>query len=119
MEEPVKPLTTAGKASLRAAAPGRASKKARAALAVRAILRAARLRTPSGSPSPQTSGGRMALWRSSIRSQIAWPTKWLEMAWQERPWSLSSSHFWWTYFLLVAAASTSKWSPQQASSRPS
>ncbi len=25
-------------------------------------------------------GGRIALWRSSMRSQMAWPTRWLEMA---------------------------------------
>ena len=37
--------------------------------------RAARLRTPSGSPSPQTSPGRIDLCRSSMLSQTAWPTR--------------------------------------------
>ena len=77
MLEPVKPFTTAGNAGLRAAS---ASINFRAALAVSIIFFAARLRTPSGSPSPQTSGGRIGLCRSSMRSHTAWPTRWAEMA---------------------------------------
>ena len=44
---------------------------ARAARTVSIISAAARVRTPSGLPSPQTCGGRMLLCRSSIRSQTA------------------------------------------------
>ena len=58
-----------------------------------AMAFAARRRTPSGSPSPQTCGGRMDLCRSSMRSQTAWPTRWLEIAWQVRPLSASRAHF--------------------------
>ena len=46
-----------------------------AARAVSFIFSAARCRTPSGSPSPQTSGGRIPRWRSSIRSHTACPTR--------------------------------------------
>ena len=46
-----------------------------AARAVFFISSAARLLTPSGLPSPQTCGGRMALWRASMMSQTAWPAK--------------------------------------------
>src|SRR5208283_2248137 len=98
---------------------GRASKNFRAAFAVEIIFLAARLRTPSGLPSPQTSAGRMDWWRSSIRSQTAWPTRWFETAWHERPLALSRSHFSRTYPFDDRALSTSKWSPQQASSTPS
>ena len=73
-DEPVNPFTTAGCAPA-PAAPGLRSKKRRAACAVRISWSAARRRTPSGSPSPQTAAGRMALWRSSMRSQTAWPTR--------------------------------------------
>jgi hypothetical protein len=73
----VKPLTTAVVARLGARL---GVEEARAALAVLIIFCAARLRTPSGSPSPQTSGGRMDWWRASMLSQMAWPTRWLEMA---------------------------------------
>ena len=61
----------------------------------------------------------MARWRSSIRSQTAWPTRWFEIAKQSSPWARSRSHFSCTYFLEETAAATSKWSPQQASSTPS
>ena len=71
MLEPVNPLTTAGNVDFS----GDASMSFRQALAVSIIFWAARLRTPSGSPSPQTSFARMSLWRSSMRSQTAWPTK--------------------------------------------
>ena len=53
-------------------------------LAARAVFfssSAARLLTPSGLPSPQTYGGRIALCRSSILSQTAWPTRWALIAW--------------------------------------
>ncbi len=82
MEEPVKPFTTAGAPAL---APGLASKNARAIFAVSASCFAARLRTPSGFPSPQIAGDKIDLCRSSIRSQTACPTRWLEMAWQDSP----------------------------------
>ncbi len=59
MEEPVNPFTTAGK-SAAPFWPGRALKNFRAALAVSFIFSAARWRTPSGRPSPQTSAGKMA-----------------------------------------------------------
>ena len=48
--------------------------------AVSIISLAARWRTPSGLPSPQTWSGRISLCRSSIRSQTAWPTRWFEIA---------------------------------------
>ena len=74
MAEPVKPMT--------ASTPSLA-----AARAVSAIRSAARWRTPSGSPSPQTAAGRMSLWRWSIgSSQTACPTRWLEMAQTPSPW---------------------------------
>ena len=42
---------------------------------------AARCRTPSGSPSPQTRSDRMSRCRSSIgSSQTAWPVRWFEIA---------------------------------------
>ena len=65
--EPVKPFTTS-------------TPSLAAARAVSFTLSAARCRTPSGSPSPHTSGGRMARWRSSIGSQTAWPTRCVEIA---------------------------------------
>jgi hypothetical protein len=52
---------------------GAASKNFRAALTVSIISCVARLRTPSGLPSPQTRSGRIDLWRSSIGSQTACP----------------------------------------------
>ena len=68
---------------------------AAAARAVSATRAAARCRTPSGSPSPQISGGRIAWWRPSIGSQTAWPTRWQEIASQTRPFDSSSSRFAW------------------------
>ena len=65
--------------------------KTAAARAVSSSRRAARRRTPSGSPSPQTSGGRMRRWRSSIKSQMAWPTRCAPSAKHPRPWRSSSS----------------------------
>jgi hypothetical protein len=59
MLEPVKPLTTAG-TSLPPFRRGWSAKKLCAAFAVRIIFSAARRRTPSGSPSPHTSGDRVA-----------------------------------------------------------
>ena len=56
MLEPVKPLTTPTPSFC-------------AARAVFFISSAARLFTPSGLPSPQTCGGRIALCRSSMVSQ--------------------------------------------------
>ena len=76
--EPVKPVTTC-------------TPKRAAARAVSLMRSAARERTPSGSPSPHTSGGRIDRWRSSIGSQTAWPTRWLLIAQQPRPWRSSSS----------------------------
>ena len=73
--------------------PGRALKNFRAASAVAFIFSAARWRTPSGLPSPQTSAGRMAWCRSSIKSHTAWPTRCVEMAKQVRPCFWSSAHF--------------------------
>jgi penicillin V acylase-like amidase (Ntn superfamily) len=72
---------------------GAASKNARAAVPVSIISFAARWRTPSGSPLPHTRSGRIALWRSSIESHTAWPTRWFEIANEARPQSASSSHF--------------------------
>jgi hypothetical protein len=77
MALPVKPVT-------------RSTPNAAAALAVSATRRAARWRTPSGSPSPQTSGGTIARCRSSMGSQTHWPTRWAEMAKHRSP-CLSSS----------------------------
>ena len=51
-----------------------------AARAVSITFCAARSRTPSGSPSPQTSGGRIASWRASIGSHTACPTRCVEIA---------------------------------------
>src|ERR1700743_461032 len=93
--------------------------KARQALAVSIIRWGARLRTPSGSPSPQTSGGRIDLWRSSMLSQTAWPTRWAETEKADRPLAARMSQRDLTYFGSSRAFSTSKWSPQQASSMPS
>src|SRR3954451_22548743 len=62
MGEPVNPVTTS--------TPSWA-----AARAVSFIRCAARLRTPSGSPSPHTSGGRAARWRSAIRAAPAPPLR--------------------------------------------
>ena len=76
--EPVKPVTVV--------TPSRA-----AARAVSLSFSAARWRTPSGSPSPQTSGGTTPWWRASIGSQTAWPTRWLPIAQTFRPWLSSSS----------------------------
>jgi hypothetical protein len=76
--EPVNPVTTV-------------TPKRAAARAVSFISSAARWRTPSGSPSPHTSGGRTDLWRSSMGSQMAWPTRWLPIAQQFRPWRSRSS----------------------------
>src|SRR4028119_2177028 len=90
-----------------------------AALAVSFIFSAALLRTPSGSPSPQTSGGRVALWRLSMGSQTAWPTRWLEIAQPLRAFRRRVSHPPSTAPSSASARSTSKWSPQQASSSPS
>ena len=73
MLEPVKPFTWV-------------TPNLAAARAVSFTLSAARLRTPSGSPSPQTSGGRIAWWRSSTGSQTAWPTRCVEIAKHWRPW---------------------------------
>ncbi|KFD43138.1 hypothetical protein IU11_14140 [Cellulosimicrobium sp. MM] len=45
------------------------------------ISSAARWRTPSGSPSPHTTSGRMSRWRWSIgSSHTAWPLRWFEIA---------------------------------------
>src|SRR5712691_1236301 len=60
--EPVKPFTSV--------TPSRA-----AARAVSFIRSAARSLTPSGSPSPQTSGGRIARCRASTGSHTACPTR--------------------------------------------
>jgi hypothetical protein len=62
IDEPVNPLTWV-------------TPNAAAALAVSCIRAAARRRTPSGSPSPQTSGGSTPSWRLSIGSHTAWPTR--------------------------------------------
>ena len=78
MDEPVKPVTTV-------------TPNAAAARAVSFIRSAARERTPSGSPSPQTSGGRMAWWRASIGSQTAWPTRCAPSAQQPSPCRSSNS----------------------------
>src|SRR6266446_9739044 len=93
--------------------------KFRHALALFFRLSAARWRTPSGSPSPQISGERIALCRSSIKSHTACPTKWFETENAVSPLSVRVFHCSWQYFLDSAAALTSKWSPQQASSSPS
>ena len=70
--EPVNPLTTG-------------TPNAAAARAVSFIRSAARCRTPSGSPSPQISGGRIPLWRASIGSATHWPTRCAPIAQQPRP----------------------------------
>ena len=69
---------------------------------------AARLRTPSGSPSPHTSGGTTPWWRESMRSQTAWPTRWLPIVQTFRPWRSSSSRRPRQYASSASAASTSK-----------
>ncbi len=66
--EPVKPMTVS-------------TPSLRAAMAVRFISSAARWRTPSASPSPQTFAPTIASWRKSIgSSQTAWPLRWFEIA---------------------------------------
>ena len=72
MDEPVKPFTTAGKSR---SLLGLASRNWRQAFAAVFMFSAARWRTPSGSPSPQTCGGRIPRCRSSMLSQIACPTR--------------------------------------------
>ena len=75
MDDPVKPTTVL--------TPSRAAVRA-----VSFMSSAARRRTPSGSPSPQTRAGTMAWWRSSIGwSQTAWPVRWFEIAYTDSPWS--------------------------------
>src|SRR5215207_6087639 len=106
MLDPVKPLTCV-------------TPKRAAALAVSITFSAARRRTPSGSPSPHTSGGSVAPWRASMGSQTAWPTRWVLMAQQFRPLLRSISQRPSKYPLSERALSTSKWSPQHASSSPS
>ena len=113
--DPVNPFTTAGKP----VGFGAASMNFRHALAVSAIRCAARRRTPSGSPSPHTSGGRMALCRSSIRSHTACPTRCALTANAFSPCRLRTSHRPLQYPGSLSAAATSKWSPQHASSMPS
>ena len=55
--------------------------RALASRAVCFISSAARVRTPSGSPSPHTLAPTMVSCRKSIgSSQTAWPLRWLEMA---------------------------------------
>ena len=94
MDEPVKPTTSVRpvRASTSRTSGGAASKNLRAARPVAIISSAARERTPSGSPSPHTRSGRMARWRSSMRSHTAWPTRWLLMAKLSTPADCSSSH---------------------------
>src|SRR5215210_5926913 len=106
MLDPVKPLTCV-------------TPKRAAALAVSMTFSAARRRTPSGSPSPHTSGGSVAPWRASMGSQTAWPTRWVLMAQQFRPLLRSISQHPSMQPLSEIALSTSKWSPQHASSSPS
>src|SRR5829696_8017246 len=106
MLDPVNPLTCL-------------TPKRAAALAVSLIFSAARRLTPSGSPSPQTSDGSVALWRPSMGSQTAWPTRWLLMDQQFRSLERSISHRSSTYPWSDRALFTSKWSPQHASSSPS
>ncbi len=106
MPEPVKPVTTS-------------TPRAAAARAVSAMRSAARRRTPSGSPSPQTSAGSTARWRASIGSHTAWPTRWVLIAKHDSPWRSSSSRRPAQYESSASAAATSKWSPQHASSSPS
>ena len=76
--EPVKPVTVV-------------TPSLAAARAVSLSFSAARCRTPSGSPSPHTSGGTTPWWRASIGSQTAWPTRWLPIAQTFRPLRSSSS----------------------------
>ena len=78
IDEPVKPVTTV-------------TPSCAAARAVSFIASAARPRTPSGSPSPQTSGASTPRWRSSIGSQTACPTRWLPIAHTSSPWRCSVS----------------------------
>ena len=56
---------------------------------------------------------------SMIASHTAWPFRWLLIAQQPRPCSASRSFLACTYASSSAALATSKWSPQQAISRPS
>ena len=72
MDDPVNPATTF-------------TPSLAAARAVSCISLAARARTPSGLPSPQTCAGMIDLWRSSMASQTAWPTRWLLIAKTFRP----------------------------------
>src|SRR3954468_11703272 len=104
--DPVNPVTTS-------------TPSCAAARAVSLSLSAARWRTPSGSPSPHTSGGTTPWWRASMRSHTAWPTRWLPIAQTFSPWRSSNSRRSRQYRPSARAASTSKWSPQQASSKPS
>src|SRR3954453_7082931 len=54
-----------------------------------------------------------------MASQTAWPTRWLEIAQHLRPYLSRSCWRESTYDGSASALSTSKWSPQQAGSRPS
>ena len=106
MLEPVKPMTVF-------------TPSLAAILAVFFISSAARWRTPSGSPSPQTESGRMSRCRWSIgSSHTAWPLRWFEIAQTLSPFASSRSSLPCTY----ASSSQrlgSRWSPQHAISRPS
>ena len=108
MDEPVKPMTVS-------------TPSAAAARAVSLISSAARWRTPSGSPSPQIRAGRMPWCRSSIGwSQTAWPVRWQEIACTTQAVPLEDLPA--ARDVVVVgdgARRTSKWSPQQAISRPS
>src|SRR5689334_9586042 len=91
-----------------------------AARAVSFISSAARCRTPSGEPSPQTRSGRIPRCRSSMgSSQTACPTRWVEIANTRRSCLARSARRPSTYDGWASARSTSKWSPQQAISSPS
>ena len=107
IDDPVNPITVR-------------TPNAAAARAVSATSAAARCLTPSGDPSPQIRAGRIAWWRSSIGwSQTAWPTRWQEIAQHFSPYFSSSACRPARYPSSPSARSTSKWSPQQASSSPS
>ena len=77
MLEPVKPLTTAGKPVFS----GAASMNVAAGLGgVDHLLRGALADAFGLAVAPDIFGGRISLCRSSMLSQTAWPTRWLEMA---------------------------------------
>ncbi|OUD87437.1 hypothetical protein BC477_05535 [Clavibacter michiganensis subsp. michiganensis] len=107
MRDPVKPVT-------------RVTPRAAAAFAVSFSSSAARWRTPSAWPSPQTLERRIAWCRKSIgSSHTAWPVRCCESACTWRPWRSRISRRPRRYAGSSAARHTSRCSAEHAISRAS